>query len=97
MESKLESADLEGHKEFLKKAMLPVRDSPFEVIAWENGFVPEALGFPTDKLEHPAAALDDDMQAQCLPVFQVDKPQWTYRKVPKVSSFRSFARIPILV
>ena len=37
----------------------------------------------------PALPLEDDMQVQCL-----DKPQWTCRKVPKVSSFRSFERIP---
>ena len=42
----------------------------------------------------PATALDDDMQAQCLPVYQADQPKWTYRRVPKVSSFRSFKRIP---
>ena len=34
------------------------------------------------------------MQVQCLLVYKADRPQWTYRKVPKVSSFRSFDRIP---
>ena len=43
----------------------------------------------------PAQPLEDDMQVQSLPVYQADKPQWTYRKVPKVSSFRSFDRIPL--
>ena len=43
---------------------------------------------------NPAQPLEDDVQVQCLPVYQADKPQWTYRKVPKVSSFRSFDRIP---
>ena len=33
----------------------------------------------------PATALDND---------PVSQPQWTYRRVPKVSSLRSFARIP---
>ena len=42
----------------------------------------------------PATALDDNVQAQCLPVFQADQPKWTYRRVPKVSSFRTFARLP---
>ena len=42
----------------------------------------------------PAQPLEDDMQVQCLPVHQADKPQWTYREVPKVSSFRSFERVP---
>ena len=42
----------------------------------------------------PAKALDDDMPVQCLPVYQADNPQWTYRRVPKVSSSRSFSRIP---
>ena len=42
----------------------------------------------------PALPLEDDMQVQCLPVYKVDGPEWTYRKVPKVSSFRSFDRPP---
>ena len=45
-ESKLESADLEGHKMFLEKAGLPICDSPLEATAWENGFVPEAQRIP---------------------------------------------------
>ena len=35
-----------------------------------------------------------DHIVQCLPVCKADTPQWTHRKVPKVSSFRSFDRIP---
>ena len=34
-----------------------------------------------------ATTLEDDMQAQCLPVFGSDHPKWTYRKVP-VPEFR---------
>ena len=49
--SKLESADLEGHKKFLEKAGLPTCDSPLEATAWENCFVPDFQGIPTDKLE----------------------------------------------
>ena len=49
--SKLESADLEGHKKFIEKAGLPTCDSPLEATAWENGFVPEAMGIQTDRLE----------------------------------------------
>ena len=41
---KFESADLEGHKQFLQKAGLPICDSPLEATGWENGFVPEAAG-----------------------------------------------------
>ena len=50
-ERKFESADLEGHKQFLQKAGLPTCDRPLEATAWENGFVPEAAGLPTDQLE----------------------------------------------
>ena len=42
----------------------------------------------------PVTALDDNMQVQCLPVYQADQPKWRYRRVPKVSSFRTFARLP---
>ena len=42
----------------------------------------------------PITALDDNMQAQCLPVYGADQPMWTYRKVPKVTAFRTFARLP---
>ena len=42
----------------------------------------------------PVAVFDDHMQVQCLPVFGSDQPKWTYRKVPKVEAFRSFARLP---
>ena len=31
--------------------MLPVCDCPLEATTWENGFVPEAVGPPTDELE----------------------------------------------
>ena len=34
---------------------------------------------------------------QCVPVYQADQPKWTYRKVPKVSSLRSFAGDTIMV
>ena len=40
-----------------------------------------------------ALLLEDNMQVQCLPVFGSDRPKWTYRKVPKVTDFRSFGRI----
>ena len=47
-ERKLESADLEKHKQFLQEAQLPVSHSPLEATAWENGFVPKARGIPSD-------------------------------------------------
>ena len=50
-ERKGESADLEGHKLFSQKTGLPIGDGPLEATAWENGFVPEATGLPTDQLE----------------------------------------------
>ena len=42
----------------------------------------------------PAKSLDDGMQVQCLPVYKAETPQWTYRKVPRASSFRTFANVP---
>ena len=50
-ERKSESADLERHKQFLQGAGLPVCDGPLKATAWENGFVPEARGIPSDQLE----------------------------------------------
>ena len=44
-ESKFESADLEGHKQFLQEAELPVCDSPLEATAWENGLSQKLLAF----------------------------------------------------
>ena len=42
----------------------------------------------------PVKGFDDNMQAQCLPVYGSDHPKWTYRKVPKVAAFRNFSRLP---
>ena len=39
-------------------------------------------------------SLDDSMQVQCLPVYRTDRPKWAYRKVPKVTKFRNFYRLP---
>ena len=44
-----------------------------------------------------ALSLEDNMQVQCLPVFGSDRLKWTYRKVPKVTEFRNFGRLPALV
>ena len=41
-----------------------------------------------------ARSLDDNMQVQCLPVYRTDRPTWIYRKVPKVTRFRNFDRLP---
>ena len=50
-ERKFESANLENHKQFLQDAQLIVGDHPMEAAAWENGYVPEAGGLPSDQLE----------------------------------------------
>ena len=50
-ERQFESADLEKHKQFLQDAQLTVGDNPLEAIAWENGYVPEAQGLPSDQLD----------------------------------------------
>ena len=41
-----------------------------------------------------AISREDNMQVQCLPVFGSDRPKWTYRKVPKVTEFRNFGKLP---
>ena len=42
----------------------------------------------------PITAFDDNMPVQCLPVYGAEQPKWTYRKVPKVTAFQTFARLP---
>ena len=224
-ERKLENANLDNHVQFLQNAQLTVSNHPMEATAWENGFLPEAQGLPSDQLDQrirgllpplafivsrprqPIAAgeellcrfdaairpywlrgwqsgfggytkvyeytvdgttrrrysvahvvrprtsptnaclcftlmsklpehkpwkraagekdpsrsiildlqehcdwkmpatvmmhtkevhlsLDDNMQIQCLPVYRTDRPKWAYRKVPKVTKFRNFDRLP---
>ena len=39
-------------------------------------------------------SLDDSLQVQCLPENRTDRPKWAYRKVPKVTKFRNFDRLP---
>ena len=41
----------------------------------------------------PAKSQDDGMQVQCLPVYKAETPQWTYRKVREVTSFRDYGSI----
>ena len=55
-ERKFESADLEKYKQFLREAQLPVCDNPLEATAWENGYVPEARGLPSDQLHSESKA-----------------------------------------
>ena len=50
-EDKLESADLEKHAEYLRGRQFVVTPHPLEATAWENGFVPETQGLPSDELE----------------------------------------------
>ena len=50
-ERKFESADLEKHKQLLQEAQLIACDNPLEATAWENGYVPEARGLPSDQLD----------------------------------------------
>ena len=224
-ESKLENTNLDSHMQFLRNAQLTAANHPMEATAWENGYVPEAQGLPSDQVEsrtqgslpplaymvsrprQPIAAgeellcrfdagvrpywlrdwqsgfggytkayeyqvdgetrrhysvahvvrprtnstnaclcftlmsklpehkpwkraagekdpsraiildleekcdwkmpatvmvhtkeialsLDDSMQVQCLPVYRTDRPKWACRKVPKVTRFRNFERLP---
>ena len=38
--------------------------------------------------------IKDDMQAQCLPVSKSNYPSWMCRKVPKLSSFKNYDKVP---
>ena len=49
-EDKLETANLEKHAEYLRERQFVVTPHPLEATAWENGFVPETQGLPSDKL-----------------------------------------------
>ena len=51
METSLEYDDLEKYLRFLKEANLNDSDSPLEVTALENGFVPEGDGLVAVDLE----------------------------------------------
>ena len=42
----------------------------------------------------PITAFDDNMQVQCLPVYGLDQAMWTHRRVPKVTAFQTFPRLP---
>ena len=50
-ENKLETASLEKHAEYLRGRQFVVTPHPLEATAWENGFVPETQGLPSDDLE----------------------------------------------
>ena len=50
-ERKLENANLDNHMQFLRNAQLTATNHPMEATAWENGYVPEAQGLPSDQLE----------------------------------------------
>ena len=50
-EDKLESADLEKHVEYLRRRQFVAIPHPLEATAWENGFVLETHGLPSNELE----------------------------------------------
>ena len=50
-EDKLETANLEKHAEYLRERQFVVTPHPLEATAWENGFVPETQGLPSEELE----------------------------------------------
>ena len=50
-ERKLENANLDNHMQFRRNAQLTAMNHPMEATAWENGYVPEAQGLPSDQLE----------------------------------------------
>ena len=50
-EDKLETADLEKHTDYLRGRHFIALPHPLEATAWENGFVPETHGLPSEELE----------------------------------------------
>ena len=50
-EDKLETADLDKHMEYLRGRHFLALPHPLEATAWENGFVPETHGLPSDEVE----------------------------------------------
>ena len=50
-EDKLETADLDKHMEYLRGRHFLALPHPLEATAWENGFVPETHGLPSDEIE----------------------------------------------
>ena len=69
----------------------PSRSIILDLQEAHNWRVPATVLTPREQI---AATLDDNMQVQCLPVSKSDCPRWTYRKVPKVTRFRNFGKIP---
>ena len=68
-ERRLENANLDNHQQFLRNAQLAVSHHPMEATAWENGFVPEAEGIPSDQL-------DQRIQGSLPPLaFMVSRPR----------------------
>ena len=51
MEDKLDTADLEKHTDYLRGRHFVALPHPLEATAWENGFVPETHGLPSEELE----------------------------------------------
>ena len=47
-EGKLETANLEKHAEFLRERQFVLTPHPVEATAWENGYVPETRGLPSE-------------------------------------------------
>ena len=50
-EEKLETADLEKHTDYLRGRHFVALPHPLEATAWENGFVPETHGLPSEELK----------------------------------------------
>ena len=50
-ERKFENANWDDHVQFLRKSQLTAEIHLMEAAAWENGYVPEAQGLPSDQLE----------------------------------------------
>ena len=65
-EDKLESADLEKHVEYLRRRQFVAIPHPLEATAWENGFVPETHGLPSNELEPRMLPLLPQLSHWCL-------------------------------
>ena len=69
----------------------PSRSILLDLEPYPDWKVPATVLDPGSRI---ALELTDDQQVQCLPVAKSTIPKWTYRKLPKVTAFRVYGRLP---
>ena len=77
-----------GEKDPSRSIILDLHTVLQEECDWK---MPATMMMHTNEIQ---LSTDDNTQIQCLPVYRTDRPKWAYRKVPKVTRFRNFDRLP---